>query len=87
MQLMLRLSMVNMLGKGFSFLGYRYAHWRTLHFLSSSKGNNSQLDNSLDNSPLPLTMDPQGQTLLILEKKTLTQQNEYGKRKEKNMPV
>jgi len=32
-------------------------------------------------------MDPQGQTLLILAKKTLTQQNEYGKRKEKNMPV
>jgi len=79
--------MVNMLGKGFSFLGYLYAHRRTLHFLSSSKGNNSQLDNSLDNSPLPLTMDPQGQTLLILAKKILTQQNEYGKRKEKNMPV
>jgi len=36
-----------MLGKGFSFLGYRYAHRRILHFLSSSKGNNSQSDSVL----------------------------------------
>ena len=47
MQLMLRLSMVNMLVKGFSFLGYCYPRRRPLHFLSSSKGNNSQLDSVL----------------------------------------
>ena len=47
-----QVSTVNMLVKGCSFLGYHYAHRRTLHFISSSKGNNFQLDSVL---PLLLT--------------------------------
>ena len=62
-QLMLRLSIVNMLVKGFLFLGYRYAHRRTLHFLLSSKGNNSQLDSVL---PWLLTK-PRGKLSQMLE--------------------